>query len=138
MKSSNHQDGRAATKLTERVDGCFLVLIGLLVCVWRVWKAAEEILFCSKMAMLVTCCRRGTLCNAACISLSIPHSDRHEAFGWGEMKVGGASYLSCQALCLLQELGLGGSGFLHLTVPAVRSLHREGARKDHECQPMSN
>lgn len=121
------------------MDGCFLVLTGLLACVWRMWKAAAEILFCSEMAMLVTWCRRGTLGNAARTSLSIPHSDRREAFGWvGDEKWGGASYLSCQALCLLQELGLGGSGFLHLTVPAVRSLHREGARKDHECQPMSN
>lgn len=34
--------------------------------------------------------------------------------------------------------GFESSGFLHLAVPAVKSLHREGARKDHECQPMSN
>ena len=28
--------------------------------------------------------------------------------------------------------------WIFASVPAVRSLHREGARKDHECQPMSN
>lgn len=66
-----------------------------------------------------------------------PHTDTHEALLRGARKLGSTIP---QLLGPLSSAGAGfeGSGFLHLPVPAVKSLHREGARKDHECQPMSN
>lgn len=74
---------------------------------------------------------------SSCASLSHDHMQTHMKLFKGGQKM--RSTIP-QLPGPLSSAGAGfeGSGFLHLAVPAVKSLHREGARKDHECQPMSN
>lgn len=103
------------------------------------------ILFCSKPATPVMCCRGVTLC----ISLFVPEPP-HPYLTQTDMKLlkvgggqenegGGGGSIVPRLPGPLSSAGAWlGRLWIFAFVPAVRSLHREGARKDHECQPMGN
>lgn len=107
-----HQNRRRTkTKLIERV-GIFL-FSGFF---WGggCGRGVEggEILFCSEKVIPFTCCRR---VNPRHFFVRLPitpsHAETHEAFLRGGQENGGAPYLSCQALSLLQELALKAQDF---------------------------
>lgn len=134
-----HQNRRRTkTKLIERV-GIFL-FSGFF---WGggCGRGVEggEILFCSEKVIPFTCCRR---VNPRHFFVRLPitpsHAETHEAFLRGGARKWGSTIPQLPGPLSSSGAGFEGSGFLHLAVPAVKSLHREGARKDHECQPMSN